>query len=76
MNTTTRESAHSVIADLEKKGYEQAAKAAPVILTAKDSAKVEEAGQTLIRFMTDGSKEFEERTGRPMTYAEMRAAWG
>ena len=74
--TSTRESAESVIADLEKRGYEEAAKAAPVILTAKESPKIEKAGQNLIRFMADGSKEFEKRTGAPMTYQQMREAWG
>jgi hypothetical protein len=33
-------------------------------------------GDALINIMQSGSDEFEEKTGRKMTYAEMRAAWG
>jgi cytoplasmic iron level regulating protein YaaA (DUF328/UPF0246 family) len=30
----------------------------------------------LLQIMEDGTKEFKEKTGRNMTYAEMRAAYG
>ena len=71
------EASESVIADLEKKGYEQAVKAAPIIVdTNAKMETVQDAGQILMNFMQDGAKEFEERTGRKMSYAEMRAAWG
>lgn len=33
-------------------------------------------GDALIAIMTDGAKEFEQKTGRKMSYAEMRAAYG
>lgn len=63
------ESSQSVIADLEKKGYE--------LITGKSDKKpVQDVGQKLMNFMQDGAKDFEQRTGRKMTYAEMRAAWG
>ena len=73
----TYESSDSVIADLEKKGYEQAVKAASIILdTNTKNENVQDTGKILMNFMQDGAKEFEERTGRKMSYAEMRAAWG
>jgi len=63
------ELSQSVIADLEKKGYE--------LITGKlNKEPVQDVGQKLMNFMQDGAKDFEQRTGRKMTYAEMRAAWG
>ena len=70
-----RESATAVIADLENRGYEQASKTYPIILSG-DKEKVKDAGEKLIEFMTAGADEFEKKVGRPMTYSEMRAAWG
>lgn len=55
-----------VIRDLE-------ARQLPVIKEALQSSKPTD---TLMSFMKNGTDEFKERTGRTMTYAEMRAAWG
>jgi hypothetical protein len=63
------ESSQCVIADLEQKGYE-------LITRKSDKEPVQDVGQKLMNFMQDGAKDFEQRTGRKMTYAEMRAAWG
>ena len=35
-----------------------------------------QSANTLVDFMKNGSEEFKERTGRNMTYSEIRAAWG
>ncbi len=32
--------------------------------------------ESMMNLMNQGAKEFEERTGRPMTYAEMRSMFG
>ncbi len=58
----------------------------PIVLATASSAEPEIAKQnkdalqkstdTLMGFMQAGNKEFEERTGRPMTYAEMRSMYG
>jgi hypothetical protein len=73
--TTQLEKPEDVIRDLEQKGYVETAKALPNILS-DDKAVAATAGEQLIGFMTAGAKTFEEKTGRPMTYAEMREAWG
>jgi hypothetical protein len=73
--TTQLEKPEDVICDLEQKGYVEVAKALPNILS-DDKAVAATAGEQLIGFMTAGAKTFEEKTGRPMTYAEMREAWG
>jgi hypothetical protein len=42
-------------------------------------SKNEDADKTiknLSNIMNDGAKEFENRVGRPITYAEMRSMWG
>ena len=70
-----RENPDEVILDLEQKGYVEAAKVLPNILS-NNKTVVESAGEKLIGFMTAGADDFEKRTGRKMTYAEMRAAWG
>lgn len=62
------EDADAVIRDLEKRGEIEAKK---VLQT-----DVKEAADQLIGFMEAGAKEFEQRSGRRMTYSEMRAAWG
>jgi hypothetical protein len=67
VETMEREKPETVILELEQKGYEEVTK---VLLNDKD------AGDKLMTFMTAGAEEFKERTGRNMTYAEMRAAWG
>ena len=73
--TIQLEKPEDVIRDLEQKGYVEAAKALPNMVS-DDKAVSARASEQLIGFMTAGAKTFEEKTGRPMTYAEMRAAWG
>ena len=63
-----KEDPNAVIKDLESQQL-------PVIQKAM-TTHVSQAGNILIDFLSNGSKEFEKRTGRPMTYSEMRAAWG
>lgn len=41
-----------------------------------DKANTEKSMKVLKNLMANGAKEFEERTGRPMTYSEMRAMYG
>ena len=60
------ESSEDVIRDLEERQI-------PVI---KEALQSSNPADTLMSFMSNGSKEFKERTGRNMTYAEMREAWG
>lgn len=67
----TLESPDAVIADLEKKGYEKATEVLPSMLVGN-----KDAGDKLMSFMSAGADDFEKRTGRKMTYGEMRAAWG
>jgi hypothetical protein len=64
-----RESADVVILDLKKKGYD----AMPTALHKNDLNDISNALMSIIQ---NGADEFKERTGRPMSYAEMRAAWG
>ena len=55
-----------VIRDLEERQI-------PVI---KESLQSTNPAGKLMDFMTSGADEFKKRTGRDMTYAEMRSAWG
>ena len=72
---TGNESVEKVIKELEERGIAKAIEVLPKILENSDS-KSENPGDELVKFMTTGTEEFKARTGRPMTYAEMRAAWG
>lgn len=65
---TINEDPNAVIKDLESQQI-------PVIQKAM-ATPINQAGDILMGFMSNGAKEFEKRTGRPMTYGEMRAAWG
>jgi len=59
-----------VIRDLEQRQY-------PVVKEALQSTdSINNTADKLMGFMTSGADEFKQRTGRNMTYAEMRAAWG
>ena len=40
------------------------------------SKKIEEMNDITQNIMQNGAKEFQEKTGRNMSYSEMRAAWG
>jgi len=64
------ERVNDVIRDLEQRQY-------PVVKeTLQSTAPINDTADKLMGFMTSGAEEFKERTGRTMTYAEMRAAWG
>jgi hypothetical protein len=59
-----------VIRDLEQRQY-------PVVKEALQSTNsINDTANKLMGFMTSGADEFKQRTGRTMTYAEMREAWG
>jgi hypothetical protein len=59
-----------MILDLEKRG-EEFVKSTNIM-----NKSIDTAGQMLMNHMKEGADKFKEETGREMTYAEMRAAWG
>ena len=64
------EKVDDVIRDLEQRQY-------PVVKEVLQSTNsINDTANKLTGFMTSGADEFKQRTGRDMTYAEMRAAWG
>jgi hypothetical protein len=60
----------SVMLELEKKAEIQVAQ-----LTTNVDQKPD-FGEQLVSIMSSGAKEFKEKTGRPITYGEMRAMYG
>lgn len=58
------ETPESVINDLEKRGH--------TYIETNGGGSIND----LMQHMKNGVEEFEKKTGKPMTYAEMRAAWG
>lgn len=46
------------------------------VKTQNEKEALDKLQSGLISIMENGSKEFEKKTGRPMTYAEMRYAYG
>jgi hypothetical protein len=44
--------------------------------TVPSNASIKDIGDGLMNIMKSGADEFKEKTGRNMTYGEMRAAWG
>jgi len=64
------EDIYEVIRELEDKGIQKAVEAL------KSTESVDKVQESLLNFMKNGSQEFKERTGRQMSYSEMRAAWG
>ena len=63
-----KEDANMVIRDLEKKTEN-------IVKTIGVEGCMSNIN-VIMNSMNNGKKEFEKRTGREMTYAEMRAAWG
>lgn len=49
-------------------------KVGPIMLVDADIAEVTK--NSIVSALSQGSKEFEQKAGRPMTYSEMRAMWG
>jgi len=70
LNEDFTETPDEVIVDLEKGGYNFTNKLVTSNISVKDSIPL------LIDVMKNGADEFQKRTGRPMTYAEMRTAYG
>lgn len=62
---------NKLIKKLEKEGMEKTA-----LLNSKEIDDPNKMIQELTKIMTNGDSEFKEKTGRHMTYAEMRAAYG
>ena len=62
--------AETVILELESRQIGQ------IKEVSKSSVSMEDFGSKLQNIILEGSKEFKEKTGRNMSYAEMRAAWG
>jgi hypothetical protein len=60
----------SVMLELEKKAEIQVAQLASNIDQKPDF------GEKLVSIMSSGAQEFKEKTGRQMTYGEMRAMYG
>uniref|UniRef100_A0A6C0DFP3 Uncharacterized protein n=1 Tax=viral metagenome TaxID=1070528 RepID=A0A6C0DFP3_9ZZZZ len=69
--TTQPVDLNKLIKKLEKEGMEKTAE-----LNNKEIDDPNKMINELTKIMTDGDKEFKEKTGRHMTYAEMRATYG
>jgi hypothetical protein len=59
----------SVMKTLETKGEQQ-------VKNMVSTGNINEDRNKLINIIKEGGKEFEEKMGRPMTYAEMREMYG
>ena len=59
-----------VMLELEKKAEIQVAQ------LASNADQGSDFGEKLVSIMSSGAKEFKEKTGRQMTYGEMRAMYG
>jgi hypothetical protein len=46
------------------------------IAITRDKTKIQKNQDVLINIMQQGANEFKEKTGRPMTYSEMREMYG
>jgi hypothetical protein len=62
---------NNLIKKLEKEGMEKTA-----LLNSKEIDDPDKMIDELTKIMTSGANEFKEKTGRHMTYAEMRATYG
>lgn len=62
---------NNLIKKLEKEGMEKTA-----LLNSKEIDDPNRMITELTKIMTNGNNEFKEKTGRHMTYAEMRATYG
>jgi hypothetical protein len=74
---------NAIMLELEKKGEIQVAQLMSPVKNANSVEKIgfvanqgPEFGANLLSIISSGGKEFEEKTGRPMTYSEMRAMYG
>lgn len=71
INSVPKVNVEKLLKNLEKKGMEKTAK-----LNALEIDDPNKMITELTKIMTSGDKEFKEKTGRNMTYAEMRATYG
>jgi hypothetical protein len=62
-----------LIKNLEQDGYDKLKNLGE---TLPSNATTESIGNALVNIMQSGADEFKKKTGRNMTYSEMRAAWG
>ena len=69
-NTTQESNLHQIMAEIEKKTEKKVEKAR------FDKNSTKNAGDTLVGIMKEGAEEFKEKTGRNMTYSEMRQMYG
>jgi hypothetical protein len=72
-NSTTYENSEDVIQDLEAQGFN---KVKQIFSHSNGNMDLEKVQHTIIDVISSGADDFKQRTGRPMTYAEMRAAYG
>jgi hypothetical protein len=73
--STAYENSEDVIRELEEQGITKVKQ----IFSPSNVNDIENPGKiehTLIDIISSGADDFKQRTGRPMTYAEMRAAYG
>ena len=69
-NTTNEKDLHQIMAEIETKTEKKVEK------ERFDKNSTKPAGDTLIGIMNEGADEFKEKTGRNMTYSEMRQMFG
>lgn len=70
-SNTDNDTVKTLLKELEKEGIQ---KTAEIIKGSKESK--ENTTAALLDIMKKGSDTFTEKTGRNMTYSEMRQAWG
>lgn len=73
--STVYENSEDVIQDLEAQGFNKV-KEILIPSNGNTNMDLETIQHTLIDVISSGADDFKKRTGRPMTYAEMRAAYG
>jgi hypothetical protein len=71
--STVYENSEDVIQDLEAQGFN---KVKQIFSHSNGNMDLEKVQHTIIDVISSGADDFKQRTGRPMTYAEMRAAYG
>ena len=81
-NATTTSTIEHILREIEVKTEKKivdaykTGKLVNPITSKPNSKKMEEMNDITQNIMQNGAKEFEEKTGRNMSYGEMRAAWG
>jgi hypothetical protein len=74
VNESTNCKTTDILDELEKNGYEQLKELDKKIQT--EPIEPNDIGNALMSIMEQGANKFKEKTGRPMTYAEMRSIYG